>query len=103
MLTWCMWPSDAGLEIGKCTFYSGRDVDAVECRKSMLSGCSNRGNGNSLRDHIFYEQKPFLLMSEAGAADKKRDALITQNQGNRLFFLLSWLHCRFREGQLSEC
>lgn len=41
-----MWFLDVGLEIGKCIFDFGCDVDVVEFRKSVFSGCYNRGNGN---------------------------------------------------------
>lgn len=40
---------DAGPEIGKCTLHPGCGCDAVELRKGVLCGRSNRGNANQLR------------------------------------------------------
>lgn len=40
---------DAGPEIGESTLHPGSDCDAVELRKGILRGRSNRGNGNPLR------------------------------------------------------
>lgn len=40
---------DAGPEIGESTLHPGSDCDAVELRKGILHGRSNRGNGNPLR------------------------------------------------------
>lgn len=78
-----MWPLDAGLEIGECTFYPGCDIDVVELRKSALSGCRNRGMETSLRDHIHYLWTQTI---SPNVRSRQREALITQNKGNQNFF-----------------
>lgn len=43
---------DAGPEIGKHILHPSHDCDAVELRKGILCGLSNRGNENQLRMSI---------------------------------------------------